>query len=139
MKYIVGLCLIALSGCAFNTLNEGLPQLVGSPIDRAVDALGLPNQKLEIGAYNVYVWDNRFSSTVPIYNTNTSRTTGNIGNVPVSGTTTTSSVNYIPVQYQCQIKLQVDSDEIVRRWEWAGNQGGCQYYANGLKRIIPKK
>jgi len=129
---------MVLSGCAFSTLNEGLPYLVGQSVDAAVDVLGLPNQKLEIGSYNVYVWDNRFTSTVPVYNTNTSRTTGSVGNVPVSGTTTTSTMNYVPVQYQCQIKLQVDAENVVRRWEWFGNQGGCQYYANGLKRLIRK-
>jgi hypothetical protein len=138
MKHLLAAVVAVLvSACALSTLNKGLPYLVGKPIDAAVNVLGLPNQRMEVGPYNVYVWDNRFSSTIPLYNTSTSRTTGSVGTVPVYGTTTTSTVNYVPVQHQCQIKLQVDSNNIIQRWEYFGNQGGCQYYANGLKRIIP--
>lgn len=126
-----------VSGCAFDTLNKALPYLQGQPLDAAVNALGLPNQQMQIGPYTVYVWDNRYSSTIPIYSTTRSSTTGTVGGVPVYGTTTTGTTNYVPVQYQCQIKLEVDSNNIIRRWEWAGNQGGCQYYANRVKRPLP--
>jgi len=115
---------MVLTACAYSTLDKGLPLLVGKPIDTAVNVLGLPNQKMQNGSYSVYVWDNRFSSTIPLYNTST------------AGTTTTSTVNDVPVEYHCQIKLQVDATNIIQRWEYFENQGGCQYYANGLKRII---
>jgi hypothetical protein len=42
------------------------------------------------------------------------------------------------VQYQCQIKLQVDSNNIIQRWEYFGNQGGCQRYASRVNQLIPK-
>src|SRR5499425_593689 len=121
---LLSLVAMVLTACAFSTLDKGLPLLVGKPIDAAVNVLGLPNQKMQIGSYSVYVWDNRFSSTIPLYNTST------------AGTTTTSTVNDVPVEYHCQIKLQVDATNIIQRWEYFENQGGCQYYANGLKRII---
>ena len=133
---LLSLVAMVLTACAFSTLDRGLPLLVGKPIDAAVNVLGLPNQKMEIGSYSVYVWENRFSSTIPLYNTSTATTTGNVGTVPVYGTTTTSTVNDVPVEYHCQIKLQVDATNIIQRWEYFENQGGCQYYANGLKRII---
>jgi len=82
---------------------------------------------MQNGSYSVYVWDNRFSSTIPLYNTST------------AGTTTTSTVNDVPVEYHCQIKLQVDATNIIQRWEYFGNQGGCQNYANGLKPIIDQQ
>jgi len=118
---------MVLTACTYSTLDKGLPLLVGKPIDTAVNVLGLPNQKMQNGSYSVYVWDNRFSSTIPLYNTST------------AGTTTTSTVNDVPVEYHCQIKLQVDATNIIQRWEYFGNQGGCQNYANGLKPIIDQQ
>lgn len=136
-RLIVALLVSFLPGCAFDALNKGLPYLTGKHIDAAVSALGLPNQQMQVGSYTVYVWDNRYSSTIPIYNTTTSTTTGRVGTIPVYGTTTTGTINYIPVQHQCQIKLQVDTNNIIQRWEWFGNQGGCQLYANRVKGLIP--
>lgn len=134
---VVGVC--AIQGCAFNVLNKGLPMLVNEPIESAVNVLGLPNQQMSFGSDIVYIWDNRYNVTIPVYSPSTSTTTGYVGTTPVTATTTTSQTNYVPVQYQCQIKLQVDSFGIIKRWEYFGNEGGCQYYASGLKRILPKK
>ena len=109
---------------------------MGKPIDSAVDVLGLPNSKMEIAGYTVYIWSNQRSGSVPIYNTNTAYTSGTVGTTPVYGTTTTNTVNYVPVSYQCEIKLSVDSQNTIRRWEYYGNQGGCQRYANGVKALL---
>ena len=84
----------------------------------------------------MYEWDNSYSATIPLYSTSTSNTTGNVGGTPFYGTTTNSNVNYVPAHFHCRIKLQVDSDNIIRRWEYFGNEGGCRYYANGVKRLI---
>lgn len=138
-RLLVVLAGLLLPACAFNTLNKGLPYLVGQNIDSAVNVLGLPNQQVQIGSYTVYIWDNRYSATIPIYNTRTSTTTGSVGSMPLYGTTTSSTIDYVPVQYQCQIKLQVDSNNIVQRWEFFGNQGGCQFYANRVGRLVPKQ
>lgn len=126
---------IAISGCAFKILDEGLPRLVGQPIDSAINVLGLPNSKMEIAGHTVYIWNSQRSGAVPIYNTNTAYTSGTVGTTPVYGTTTTNSVNYVPVSYQCEIKLSVDNQNIITRWEYYGNQGGCQRYANGVKSL----
>jgi hypothetical protein len=127
---------VCMSACAFNALNEGLPRLINEPVERAVEVLGLPNQRMDMGSFSVYVWDTSYSATIPVYQTSTSTTTGTVGTVPVYGTTTTGRTNYVPVQYQCQIKLQVDSFNIVKRWEYFGNQGGCQRYVGGLKQLV---
>ena len=132
------LVLSMLAGCAFQILDEGLPYLMGKPIDEAVSVLGFPSSKLEMAGSTIYVWDNRYSAAVPIYGTTTTTTTGWVGTTPVYGTTSTPNVTYVPVQHQCQIKLSVDASGFINRWEYFGNQGGCQYYANGVKRLIPK-
>jgi hypothetical protein len=50
---LLSLVAMVLTACAFSTLDKGLPLLVGKPIDAAVNVLGLPNQKMEIGSYSV--------------------------------------------------------------------------------------
>lgn len=134
---IVIFCGFILSGCAFSTLDKGLPLLLGEPIERAVDVLGFPNSSMDMAGYKIYVWDNRYNSTIPIVTTNTATTTGSVGTIPVYGTTMSTNTNFVPVTYQCQIKLSVDEYGKISRWEYSGNQGGCRYYANGIERIIP--
>jgi len=138
LRVIALLLLSTIAGCALQTLEKGLPYLVGKPIDAAVNVLGFPNSRMDIAGYTIYVWDNRYSSTIPIVSTNTATTTGYVGVTPVYGTTSGTTVNYVPVHYQCQIKLSVDASGLINRWEYFGNQGGCQHYANGVKRIIPQ-
>jgi hypothetical protein len=137
-KALILVSAIALTGCAFSQLNDGLPHLVGQPLNMAVNVLGLPNQKMDIGPYTVYVWDNSSSGVIPIMQTSTATTSGMVGNVPVYGSATVNSMGYMPVQYQCQIKLRVDSQLIVQSWEWAGNQGGCARYGNRLQSLFRK-
>ena len=135
-KFIIGFLLL-VTGCAFQTLNDGLPYLVGKPIDSAVDVLGLPSRKMEIGNYTVYEWSNQYSTTIPITTPNTTYTSGNVGTSSINMSSTSYNTNYIPVNNICSIKLSVNGLNIIQRWEWKGNQGGCQYYSNGVKRLIP--
>lgn len=86
-RLLVSLLALVTFGCAFDVLGKGLPQLEGKHIDAAVNVLGLPNQQMQIGTYTVYIWDNRYSSTIPIYSQSTSTTTGSVGRTPVYGTT----------------------------------------------------
>lgn len=132
------LCAVFLSSCALKTLKNGLPYLVGQPIEVAVNVLGLPNAKMEISEYTIYVWSNQYSTTIPITRANTSYTTGYVGTMPVYGSTTSYNTDYMPINNQCRIKLAVSSSGIIQHWEYFGNEGGCQYYANAIKRIIPE-
>ena len=135
-KFIIGLLLL-VSGCAFQTLNDGLPYLVGKPIDSAVNVLGLPSREMMVGDYTIYEWSNQYSTTIPITTQNTTYTSGNVGTSPVNMSSTSYNTNYKTVNNVCSIKLSVNSLNIIQRWEWRGNQGACQYYANGVKRLIP--
>ena len=126
----------ALQGCTFTTMHDRLPMLLNQQLESAVEALGLPNQSFKIDTNTVYVWDNSFGSVIPIYSPTTSTTTGTIGTTPISATTTTGSTSYMPVQYHCQIKLQVDRFNTIKRTEYFGNRGGCQRYASALKRLV---
>lgn len=138
---VTGLTLIVvlLSSCALQTLEKGLPYLVGEPIESAINVLGLPNVKTEMAGYTIYEWGNQHSATIPLMQANTSYTSGTVGTTPVYGSTTSYTTNYVPVNYQCRIKLAVDANGLIERWEYFGNQGGCQYYANGVQKLIPKR
>jgi hypothetical protein len=132
---VVAIAMLGLLGCAFKVLDEALPKLVGKPIEAAVNVLGLPNAQMELAGNNIFIWNNQRSGTVPIYNTSTANTYGTVGTTPVYGTTTTSTVNYVPVSYHCEIKVSVDSQNIIQRVEYYGNQGGCQRYADSVKSL----
>ena len=102
MKKVLISILLLVSGCASQILNDGLPYLVGKPIDSAVNVLGLPSRKMVIGDYTIYEWSNQHSSTIPITTPNTTYTSGNIGTSSVNMSSTSYNTNYIPVQ-ECSL------------------------------------
>ena len=121
---------IGLSGCVSDQLNQGLTGLVGRPIDFAVQRLGYPNAQREILGDTLYIWSTNRAGVMPILTNQT--TTGLVGNVPVTGTT--SGLAYVPVQYDCTIEIAVTAEKIIKSWRWEGNLGGCQPYAQALSR-----
>lgn len=137
MKTFLLSVLLLVSGCAGQILNDGLPYLLGKSIHSAVNVLGLPSAKTTIGNYTIYEWTNAHSAVVPLTTPSTTYTAGNVGSTSVNASSTSYNTNYIPVNNVCTIKLAVNSDDIIYRWEFRGNQGGCQYYANGVKTLIP--
>lgn len=38
--------------------------------------------------------------------------------------------------FQCVIRLIADQNNIVRSWEWNGNEGGCDHYSDSMSRLI---
>lgn len=139
MKFrcLVALCAGLLAGCAAGNLNKGLPYLVGKPLDHAIELFGLPDSTLEVGENTVYVWGTSSNFSLPVTSTNSSFTTGSVGSTPVYGTTTSTSTSYVPVSYNCTIKLSVDSSNLITYWSWEGNEGGCSRYGSKVKKLIP--
>ncbi|GIX21631.1 MAG: hypothetical protein KatS3mg121_0414 [Gammaproteobacteria bacterium] len=129
--------LLVLGACAsLQVLERGLPQLVGRHVDEAVEALGLPDRKLTVGAYEIYVWESQSDGTVPVYGTRTSTTVGVVGGEVFHGTTTHGTVDFVPVRRGCRIKLQVDAEQIVQRAEFDGDAVGCRRYAERLEAFL---
>lgn len=123
--------LSVVSACStFSDIEQGLSGFVGRPADHVFAALGFPEGEQRIAGQTVYVWGNAFSMTLP--QTNTATTTGYVGTTPYSGTTSyTSSTTY---NYNCTIRVMVDERNIVRRWDYQGNIGGCSQFASMLNR-----
>lgn len=121
--------LVALAGCA-TALNDQLAAYQGQPIQNLVAKLGFPNSEQTIMRRKVYTWSNggTYSSSEPV----TTTTTGYIGTRPVSATSTSyiSSADYL----SCTIRIVVDENDRIMRWQWSGNNGPCLQYSSRLKR-----
>ena len=131
MKRIIAALIFlgGLGGCVSQNMNAGLQSLVGQNIRAAIDRIGYPDGQQVILGDKVYVWGVSQNAVMPM--TNTNFTSGSVGGVPVYGTTT--STNYVPVNYNCKIQIATDANDIIKRYQWSGNMGGCARYANALK------
>lgn len=131
IKGMVLMGTVLLSGCAtWGQLDEGLDSLINQPISTAIDRIGYPNSDQMIAGRKIYRWGNSQQSAM--YVPTSSYTYGTVGaNTPYSATTTGGT--YVPVNYNCSIALEVDANEIIRRYQYNGNLGGCGSYIKALK------
>lgn len=138
MKKIIigGSILIILSGCVtFGQMETGLKALMGHDERVAFDLLGYPSAKQQFGEETVYTW--AVSNSGVLIMPQTATTTGYVGSTPVYGTTTYSEA--VSVNYSCKIKLISDSNNVLRKWEYEGNIGGCESYINRLNTFTKPK
>lgn len=129
------LSILTISGCAtWGQMNEGLQGLLGQPIDVAVNKIGYPTSEQTIAGRKLYRWGS--SSQQVAYMPTTTSTTGSFGVgtgfTPYSATTTGGT--FVPVNYNCQITLEVDAKQIIQRYQADGNLGGCEPYIKALKK-----
>lgn len=106
----IALCTALLSGCATARLNTGLQKAIGQPIDVLVDAWGYPSSQREMMGQTLYTWSNDGGAmAVPMYG----------GGV-------------FAARLQCQVEVAVNSQRIITRYQWSGNNGGCAPLARRL-------
>jgi hypothetical protein len=96
-------------------MNKIMTSWEGQPISRAIDQWGYPSLAMDTESGKTYVWEHQKSSYIPTYTTIT--TTG------VSGYPTTQNVSTggYTVSGNCTRVLKTDDEEIVRSWEWYGD------------------
>lgn len=137
MKYHVLIsCAIAFAitlfpGCITNqAFSERLNSLVGEPIEEAISKLGYPTGERRVAGHHVYVWSVDRSETifVPQQSYASGYSTGRYGMTTYHATATTMQA--LPVNYACEIDLEVDMENRVKSFQFSGNQGGCRpfYY-----------
>jgi hypothetical protein len=130
MRIAIGLVGLLLTGCAtFSSLETGLDSLVGQPFSAATAKLGYPSNQMKIGEETVYGWGRAFDMSVPTYRTG--QTSGYVGTKPFNATT--GYAGSTQVSFQCSLKIVVGPDQIIRKWSYDGNAGGCEGYAGALK------
>ena len=90
--------------------------------------LGYPDGERQIMGDTIYIWSTSHNTSMPLVNT--SNTTGMVGNVPVYGTT--SSTQWVPMNFNCTVQFAVGPDSIIKGYKWSGNEGGCKGFARAL-------
>jgi hypothetical protein len=134
ITFVAAMLLTAVAGCTtFSQLEDGLNALVGRSESEAFNAFGYPNGQQVFGADTVYVWGRSRNTTMFLPQTKT--TTGYVGTTPVYGTTT--STQAIPMNFNCTIKVIVNSG-IIKTWEYDGNMGGCESYIKRLNAYLKR-
>lgn len=138
MRTITLACItvLVLAGCASQKLNSGLPRLTGKTLDYAISYLGYPDSEQTIAGKKVYTWGHGSSVTMmQTYRTPVSGTAyGAGGGIYYQGHQT--SVVPQTYNFQCMIRLIADQNGLVERWEWNGNEGGCEHYSGAMSRLI---
>jgi hypothetical protein len=126
---------VGLSGCAtFGQLEEGLDGLIGQNIQAAISVLGFPSGEREIAGIRVVEWGRSNNATFSMPTSST--TTGYLqsGTKMATYAATTNSSVPVVMNFNCNIALQVDSSNVIRRYQYEGNLGGCEPYIKALNK-----
>lgn len=134
----LSLCVFAfltmpLAGCITNqAFSERLNTLVGEPIDEAISTFGYPSGERQVAGHHIYVWsvDRNGTIFVPQQSYANGYSTGPLGMTTYHATATTMQA--IPVNYACEIDLEVDMANRIRSYQFSGNQGGCRPFYSRL-------
>lgn len=116
--------------------------LNGRPIDDLINVIGFPDGEQEIAGRRIVFWSSsqNVTTTTPVtnYSYGTANAYGAGGSTfgSYSGTTT----SYIPttVNYNCTIKVQIDQSNRILGHDFEGNIGGCELYAQAIRKAIPQ-
>jgi hypothetical protein len=132
-RMIAAVAVLSLSACATTQIETGMNALMGQPVERLFSYIGYPNAETTVAGHRLMIYNNNQNVTVPT--TSTSYTTGNVssygGYATYSGTTTYQSSQ--AYNWTCELRVEIDHNNIVRSWSVYGNQGGCQRYTNVAK------
>lgn len=126
---------VILSGCAtFGQMEDGLHGLIGQDVSAAVNVLGFPSSEREIAGMKLVEWGR--SNSAAIMMPTTSTTTGYAQSGVRTATFSSATTSAVPMNlnFQCHIALQVDSNNVIRRYQYEGNLGGCAPYIRALKQ-----
>ena len=105
--FVIAAVAFAISGCArtpFPVIESQLSGLKEHPVKKVSDKLGDPSSNAEINGEKAYIW------SLP----------------------NTTSFYYGALGLQCTVRVFVDKDDKVTHYDFAGNVGGCGYYAHRL-------
>jgi hypothetical protein len=117
-QFIFILLILSLmtNGCsgAFGTMTRIMSSWEGATLDEVIAQWGYPNHQQEIAGRKLYIWDKNRTLTLPY---NTTGTANIIGNTAYLNTTTSGGTSH----WSCRRVLEVDSRNVVVKWQWSGN------------------
>lgn len=112
-RAVVGAALaLSAAGCGrtpFPVIETQMASLKGEPVQTLVPKFGEPSGNQEINGEKVYVW-----STA--------------GNKTIAGAAANT------LDFECTIRVFVDSDENIAHYDLKGNVAGCARYAHRLDK-----
>lgn len=119
-------------GCStFTDIQDGLGVMIGKPVSTAIEVLGYPTNKMEIGSDEVYIWN--IDRTEVDYVPQTATTTGQVGATKFSSSTTYSQAQIY--QSVCTVRVISGRNGLIKNWDFSGNISGCQSFSERLDRF----
>jgi hypothetical protein len=123
---------LALSACATGSdMESGLQALVGQPVEMAIDRLGPPAEKTQLGQDTFYRWGR-----------NASRGRANVAphwpDVTESGAIDfpdEHSTGWARAEYSCEVTIVAGPDGQIKAWQLKDRTGGCRDYARTLEQL----
>ena len=131
LKTITLISLAALSSCVtMESAKPAMDAMKGKPISAAIDKLGYPDGQMNIAGKKVYVWNTNSTESylVPDNTTTTTWVNGSPVHATSYGTRSES------FELQCKLKVIASEADVIEKWEWEGNVGGCEVYAMRLQK-----
>jgi hypothetical protein len=106
-----------LTGCSggFGNMDGIMKSWEGASLDAVIAQWGYPDQEQTIAGRKIYRWHHNKSYSMPA---TSSSTVSTIGSTAYVRTTTTPGA---VISGSCQRIIEVDERNIVRKWEWTGN------------------
>jgi hypothetical protein len=138
-KALIPLAIISfavLSSCtSIDTIRPAMETLKGKKAHTAFEVLGFPDQEQSIAGRRVYVWEmsHQGSYITPTTTTATTYVNNQYVTTNVYGTRTNT------YDASCKIRVIADAANTILDWDAEGNEFGCSYYAEKLRKIAPKK
>jgi hypothetical protein len=118
---VIGACLLPLAGCVGSgVLGPGFAAMKGQPAEAAIQRLGFPDNKYQVGDETAYVWDRSTTGQMPI-------PANPFPNAAFGGGGGLGSVTF-----SCRVRFIAGPDGIIKRGDFRGNLGGCARYSRAL-------
>ncbi|WP_334028925.1 hypothetical protein [Burkholderia orbicola] len=137
MKMIVAItastCMLV--GCvSFGQMEKGLDALRNQPVSTAVQVLGYPTGEREAAGLKIVHWGRQQTGLMPMTSFGQNSAYGTVGTTPFSYTGTSTSTQYVPMNFNCDIDLAIGPGGFIQGYQYSGNIGGCSSYIKALNR-----
>ncbi|MCA8065490.1 hypothetical protein [Burkholderia sp. AU38729] len=137
MKKIVAMAVstCTLVGCvSFGQMEKGLDALRNQPVSTAVQVLGYPAGEREAAGMKIVHWGRQQTGLMPLTSYGQNSGFGTVGTTPFSYTGASTSMQYVPMNFNCDIDLAIGPGGVIQGYQYSGNIGGCSSYIKALNR-----